>query len=218
MLKYNKFDKGETVMAAIIERSNAKHPGMIYLRSTGDGPNLLTNVDIINIFNEVANFLDMRQNFLTEITSGAASVDEFNHISHLRSRFDKIADTIVRNRGEKKGIWFPDPIYFNTILANINRLPEAEKMKRKRELYKDFTKNWFETLERTDKGLTLEQVMSQSFNKQTPSLSQQIQSSNVYGSNAPSTRYTGTMKVDTGTTQVDNYDDLPDFLKNFKEK
>lgn len=167
MLKLRQvFVTKEIKMAAIIEHSNDKHPGMVYMRSTGDGANLIPVNPFTDIFNSLCVLLNPDKDFYNQISSAFTDVDDFNKLSRSSNQVSDLSKSgqLLKLRREKKGIWFPDPEYFEKLYNAVmeKTAPDSEaRLQATEALAKKFMDTLETCLERDKTGITLEQVQQQ---------------------------------------------------------
>lgn len=156
-------------MAAIVEESNERHPGFVYLRSTGDRGEDIINSNLFIDYHKAASFLtgskdenERPNKFMDKITSGAETLAEWNELADLINKFRTLiaGRTLLDNRTNKKGIWLPDRKYFEKKYENAidDSLTDAQKSQRNRALFLEFRETIRNAIIRNEKGTVLESL------------------------------------------------------------
>ncbi len=131
-------------MAYTIEKSNATHPGIVIMQDGKSVQEVMPIIDFIDNCNLAGNLLDIDKKFLSFITLGFVSRDEFNNYLDTVAKLNvQFGDFFLKLKGKGLPIAIPDGDFwtarYNEITTKIDK-GEVDRVVGAKRLAEEFEK------------------------------------------------------------------------------
>lgn len=113
--------KGANEMAYILEKSNSKHNGRIFMRDGESVKDIMPLVDFISNCNAAGDLIDPEYPFLSFISNAFPTKDSLNHYLNVLKRFNnQLGDMVLQMKRKGALVQVPDAEYWNKRFETIS--------------------------------------------------------------------------------------------------